>query len=377
MRTWRPLSLASCLMLLLGSGPVGAAEVERVIHISVDGGGSSYLQELIDAGSLPNFKRMQEEGAWTNNARCDFDYSVTLPNHTSQITGRGVVGAAGHNWTSNSDPGVNETIHSNKGSYVASAFDVAHDHGLLTGAYVGKSKFSLFRDSYDATNGADDATGPDNGKNKIDTFEYLDSNSAELLSRLKTTMTGSSPLHYAFFHYTETDGVGHAKGWGSDEYDAALVTMDGYLGEIFAMIENDPDLNGKTAILLTADHGGVGTGHGSASNALNYTIPFYVWGPGVAAGADLYALNSSSRLDPGAGRPDDSAAVPPIRNGDAANLALDLLGLGPVPGSSINAGQTLLVPEPSTMSLPALGGFALALLGRNRGRRGFENRCLG
>ena len=155
---------------------------EYVIVISVDGLGGTYLSKLFDGTAtggpyaIPNLTRLKNEGAGTLAAHCDNNNYETLPNHVSIMTGRPRDGADGHNWTSNGDPAVGQTIHSNKGSYVASGFDVAHDNGLRTGMYANKSKFSLFDTynsytgggSYNATYGALDITGADNGRDKID-----------------------------------------------------------------------------------------------------------------------------------------------------------------------------------------------------------------
>lgn len=94
-----------------------------------------------------------------------------------------------------------------------------------------------------------------------------------------------------------------------------------------------------------------------------------VWGAGVSAGSDLYDLNTTTRVNPGTAQPSYSAPMQPIRNGDTANLALQLLGLPSVPGSSINADQDLIVgkvPEPPAFILTSLS----ILLGvQHRSRR--------
>lgn len=328
-----------------------AGNTDYVIQISVDGLGSSYASTFIANNPGSNLARFVNQGAYTNNARNDYDITVTLPNHTTMVTGRGIQGTAGHNWTLNSDPSsvIGNSLYSiqnNKGSYISSVFDAAHDAGLSTGVYASKSKFVLFPQSY----GFPGATG-----SKIDA--YLNSSSAAITTALINRMS-TSPLNYAFVHYENPDGAGHGSGWGSTTYYNAIGTVDGYLGQIFNLIDTNTTLNGHTSVILTADHGGSGFDHSDASLALDYTIPFYVWGADVTAG-DLYAMNAATRLDPGTGRPLYSAPVQPIRNGDGANLALELLGSGPISGSTLNAAQDLNVPEPATIGLLALAAVAM------------------
>ena len=90
------------------SCPAFAAEF--VIHISVDGLNPQWMQQVIDAGKAPTLKRLQAESAWTANARTDYTHTITLPNHTSMLTGRPVLQPDGmpptvfHGWTINDVP---------------------------------------------------------------------------------------------------------------------------------------------------------------------------------------------------------------------------------------------------------------------------------
>jgi hypothetical protein len=367
----RPVPLppgAFLLAAFLAIAPAAEA-ADYVIHISVDGLRADLLQNLIatDPAHYGNFKRFIDEGATTFNARTDFTHTITLPNHTSMVTGRPVLQPTGqpitvyHGYTDNSDPAPTQTLHNSGNlniSYKASVFDVVHDHGLSTAHYASKTKFVLYDRSFDAAHGAPDATGADNGTDKIDAYVQMSVGSPETAANMNAayvTAMGASHFRYSFVHYVDADAAGHSIGWGSATWNTAVQNVDGYLGALFNLVENDPVLANHTVIILSADHGGSGTDHSVPTNLLHYRIPFLVWGAGVAH-ADLYALNTGTRLDPGTGRPDYNAAVPPIRNGDGGNLALSMLGLPPIPGSTINASQNLRV----SFAVPMLPSWAVA-----------------
>ncbi|MGL5808751.1 MAG: alkaline phosphatase family protein, partial [Nocardioides sp.] len=143
-----------------------------------------------------------------------------------------------------------------------------------------------------------------------------------------------------FVHLSAVDRAGHEHGWLSREYLAAVRATDRRLGRIMKKIEATQWRRRHTVMLVTTDHGGYGPTHTDASRYENYRIPFFAWGRGVAR-RDLYAINPTY-LDPGRSRPGYRGRQP-IRNGDIANLTLDLLGLGPTRYSTIGWGQRLRV----------------------------------
>ncbi len=312
----------------------------HVIVISCDGMRPDAVAKLGEKG-LPNLHRLMKEGAYTGNARTDKDYTVTLPNHTCMITGRGVKGEAGHNWTSNGTPKLGEFLHKNKKAYLCSMFDVVHDHGLKTAVFASKKKFVLYDISYNERFGEPDTVGADNGRDKIDDYEF-EEDSAKLIARYLVKMT-RAPYHLSFIHLRDPDTAGHAHGWDltdDSKYLRALAKCDMLIGQLLTLIEGDDRLRDRTWMIVTADHGGrlETKTHTAAEQPLNYTIPFFVWGPGVSKGADLYTINAETRKDPGEVNPPYGADdLPPIRNGDGGNLALKLLGLPQIKGSTINA----------------------------------------
>ena len=328
--------------------------VPHVIQISVDALGAKYLEKFLaeTPDEFPGFSRMKREGATTLNARTDFTQTVTLPNHTSMVTGRPVETpknwpeAKGHYWFANGnfpDPNVPASLHATNpdakdgaSAYTSTTFDVVHDAGMTTALYSGKSKFAL----YTVSDGEELGAPNKYGRNKIDTSMIGKDTPDKFIESLK-----EKAPNYTFFHFANTDAVGHSKGYLGPEYRDAAKGVDGYLTQILNLVSTDAIWKDKTVVILSADHGGEpGTkGHGDADEPYNYTIPFFVWGQGVKSGADLYELNPNSRTNPGESRPEYAPTGQPIRNGDGGNLALKFLGLPAIPGSHINEKQDLAV----------------------------------
>ncbi len=317
-----------------------------VILVSVDGLRPDAVT-VHGPEEVPNFYRLRREGAFTDNARTLVDLTVTLPNHVGMVTSRQVGGSDGHGWTWNKDPLVGANLHRNKGEYLESVFSVAHDHGLSTALFASKSKFSLFDLSYDGKNGRPDLTGEDNGRDKIDVF-HVKPISEAMVDDLENRMQ-KDVFDFLMVHIRNPDTAGHGFSWTTNRpsiYMSSVKKADELIEDLFEKIESVPAWRNRTYLVVTADHGGL-TGakeHDLFQERENFTIPFYVWGPGVPAGADLYALNATTRKDPGSVNPPaDSPDLPPIRNADAGNLCLSLLGVPAISGSTINAKQDLSV----------------------------------
>jgi predicted AlkP superfamily pyrophosphatase or phosphodiesterase len=307
----------------------------HAVVISVDGLRPAVLRNLGRA-QTPAYHRMMRQGAATLNARTVVEITRTLPNHTSMVTGRPITAGGGHRVTFNDDNG--RTVHvAARARYVSSIFDVAHDRGRSTVLLASKDKFRFLERSWNGRNGAPDRVGRNNGRDKIDVFrkDSQSSLTTKLVRRLR-----NNPPDLAFLHMAGPDVAGHRSGFFSPAYHRAVKATDAQLKRILRTISKRPKLRRTTTVLLTSDHGGQGREHGDPAKRVNYTVPFLAWGAGVDKGADLYRLNRGDRRNPGPRRP-GYARTQPIRNADIGNLALDLLDLPPVPGSRINADQSL------------------------------------
>lgn len=325
-------ALAASLLATPGTAtaerPVPARDTvngKHVIAISVDGLNPRALNRLGRTGT-PNLHRLiKDEGAGTLNARTQLEMTVTLPNHTSMVTGRRIRASKGGHGVTWNDDTVTKTVQQAAGHEVDSVFTQVHEAGGTTAVYATKSKFWLFENSWPKAV----------DKNVIE----VEKNGA-VVKALRSDLA-TDPASFSFVHLGKPDQVGHHAGWMSARYLRAVAQVDKLVGSIMTQVESTPTLRNNTVIVLTSDHGGIpGTrNHAIKTNREDYRVAFAFWGAGIPH-TDLYALNPD-RANPRRTRPTFGASPQPIRNGEVANVSLDILGVGPVPDSLWDLGQDL------------------------------------
>ena len=130
-----------------GPGPDPSPSVSQVVVISLDGLNPTALSRLGTRGT-PVLHRMMRHGASTLEARTAYEMTVTLPNHTSMVTGRRIAAAdGGHGVTWNDARLTPPTVQAAAGGPVESVFNVVHAAGRQTALFASKTKFSLWQRS--------------------------------------------------------------------------------------------------------------------------------------------------------------------------------------------------------------------------------------
>ncbi|WP_166389276.1 alkaline phosphatase family protein [Nocardioides ochotonae] len=307
-------------------GPVRPAGVRRrVLAISVDGLAPGVVRRLGPRGT-PTLHRLLRRGASTLEARTAVEMTVTLPNHTSMLTGRRIDARRGGHGVTWNDATPRRAIPRDAwGRRVQSIFTQVHRAGLRTAMFAGKDKFRTF---------------PQTWPRAIDRVLIAEDQGRLVRAARRDLVRGGRA--FTFLHLRGPDSAGHREGFGSPAYVAAVREVDRQLRGVLRTVRAHPRLRHEVVVVLTADHGGRGeAGHDVATHAANYRVPFLVWGRGVARG-DLYRL-SPGRRNPGRTHPGYARPRQPVRNGDLANLSADLLGLPAVPGSTIGTRQDLRV----------------------------------
>ncbi|HEX8550887.1 MAG TPA: alkaline phosphatase family protein [Abditibacteriaceae bacterium] len=241
------LGLALLALPLLGGRAHAAPRADHVFIISFDGGKPSVMQK----SPMPLTMEMAKTGATTWNAQTIFP-SITLVSHTSMLTG---VQPAKHKimW--------NEWIPQNGMVKVPTVFKVARDNGYTTALFAGKAKFRHL-----------------NVAGTLDEFQIPSYNSKVVAAAAAKYIVEKKP-NVCFIHFADSDGAGHAHGWGSAEQVQSFADEDAAL-QIVRDAVKAAGIEKRSTFILSADHGGHDKTHGSNSPE-DMTIPWIAWGAGV------------------------------------------------------------------------------------------------
>ncbi len=113
---------------------------------------------------------------------------------------------------------------------------------------------------------------------------YDDTHGEAITSQFINCLDSLRP-EFSIIVYDSPDHDGHASGWASPQYMEALHALDGYIARIIEATKR-LGMYDETVFIVTADHGGTGTGHGSTSMEEMQT-PFVIFGGCEARPRDL------------------------------------------------------------------------------------------
>lgn len=267
---------------------------QRALIMSIDG----LRPDALSPETAPNIYKLAAHGAYTWTARTVTPPS-TLPAHASMLTGYDVLQ---HRVSWNDyfpEMGFVETT---------SLFEIAHDHGLRTSMFIGNDKMRHI-----AIPGS------------VDEFVFVPgtSYSDRALAAIEYFEPGFGVM---FVHMGGVDKAGHAYGWMGDEYLAQVSAVDDDVHVLMNALRQH-GLEETTLVILTADHGGLGTNHMS-SRAAVMTIPWIIAGPGANSGLDLttevrvYDTTATVLWALGLPIPEDMAGTP-VREAFGASVQVE------------------------------------------------------
>ncbi len=226
--------------------PTPTARARRLVILSIDG----LRPDAISLAPMQNLLELMQGGAYSLSAQTTFP-SVTLSAHASMLTGM-CPSKHGVNW--------NDYMPENGYAQGTDLFDVAHAAGLRTYMYVTKKKLEQLTEPA-----------------SLDKAVFVNDRDTVLMERLLAEFP--QDFGVLFIHFGITDGMGHSYGWLSPQYLSVLFRADQALGRLLDELDT-LGIRSETLIIITADHGGHDSTHGSNSPE-DMTIPWIASGAGI------------------------------------------------------------------------------------------------
>ena len=250
-------AVAACARVTPPTTPAPAGRVtSHVVIVSIDG----LRPDAIARSPAPTLQRLLREGSATLAATTVLP-SKTLPSHVSMLTG---VPPAVHGVSWNTD-----SVRERGVVRVPTVFGVAHAAGFRTAAVMSKAKLRhlVVPGTLDYWQAPSHTWLPYDAERTV-------GDAGAVMRRLQPNLL--------FVHIAEPDLAGHALGWMDWAYRMNVRLADLALHDLL-LAADDAYGAGQWTLLLTADHGGHGKGHGSA-DPRDLHIPWIAWGEGVRAG---------------------------------------------------------------------------------------------
>jgi len=242
--------------------PTPQRAIRRVIILSMDG----LRPDAIELAPMPNLLELMKTSAYSLTAQTARP-SATLPAHASMLTGL-CPSKHGVEW--------NDYIPENGIAQGIDLFDLANAADLQTVMYVGKEKLQQVTDAA-----------------SVDMFVYINDRDKVIMQKLLSAFP--QDFGVLFIHFATTDAMGHVYGWLSPEQYSVIYRADEAIGELLTALDTY-GLRDETLLIITADHGGHDTTHGS-SKPEDMTIPWIVSGPGIQAGkllTQVYTMDTAA-----------------------------------------------------------------------------------
>ncbi|MFT3891287.1 MAG: ectonucleotide pyrophosphatase/phosphodiesterase [Anaerolineales bacterium] len=221
----------------------------RVLILSIDG----LRPDVIALAPMPNLEALMTGSAYTLHAQTVYP-SVTLISHASMLVG-----------VCPSKHGVDWNDYYPDRGYAKGTdlFDIVHAAGMQTVMYVGKEKLRQITEPA-----------------STDIFTFI--NDRDLVIADQLIANFPQDFRLLFIHFATVDDMGHEYGWMSPEQMSVAYRADQALGKILAELDAR-GLRQETLVIVTADHGGHDTTHGSHLPE-DMTIPWIASGPGIKLG---------------------------------------------------------------------------------------------
>jgi hypothetical protein len=102
---------------------------------------------------------------------------------------------------------------------------------------------------------------------------------ADETAQLASAYLKSKQPSFTFIHFDHVDHAGHEYGHGTPEYYKSVEKADIVLAEVMEAISSS-GIENETLVIISADHGGIGKGHGGES-LQEIEIPFILWGRSI------------------------------------------------------------------------------------------------